>query len=305
MRIVIAHDGSSFADEAVDGLRLAGLPESGDATVVSVVEHAFPHPHRPADDGKGHASELAERRAAALTYAGSIAERAAERVRKVLPGWQVDARAAFGSPSHEVIACAEEIAANLIVVGSHGRGVVGRILLGSISQSIATHAHVSVRVGRAGPAKHGSALRLLVGVEGSSGGSDAVREIARRVWPESTEARLVFAYEPLSPSIAGYMVPLVSFAAREANSDEREYGRQVLDGAVRELAATKLRVSRAILVGHPKQALLMEAEAWEANTVFMGSRGLTSGLDRFLLGSVSSAVAARAKCSVEIVRDGS
>ena len=51
----------------------------------------------------------------------------------------------------------------------------------------------------------------------------------------------------------------------------------------------------------PKRLLLSEAESWDADSIFVGARGL-GGFRRCLLGSVSSAVAARAYCSVEIVR---
>jgi nucleotide-binding universal stress UspA family protein len=47
--------------------------------------------------------------------------------------------------------------------------------------------------------------------------------------------------------------------------------------------------------------LLNEAEAWHADCVFLGAKGI-SRIERFLLGSVSSSVAARAHCSVEVIR---
>ena len=47
--------------------------------------------------------------------------------------------------------------------------------------------------------------------------------------------------------------------------------------------------------------LVSEAEEWEADSVFVGSTGL-SRLERFILGSVSAAVAPRVSCSVEVVR---
>jgi len=62
-----------------------------------------------------------------------------------------------------------------------------------------------------------------------------------------------------------------------------------------------LTVSSVIKEGDPKHVLLDEAERWGADCIFVGARGL-SRVERFLLGSVSAAVAARAHCSVEIVR---
>jgi nucleotide-binding universal stress UspA family protein len=53
--------------------------------------------------------------------------------------------------------------------------------------------------------------------------------------------------------------------------------------------------------GNPKDVLVKEADRWDATCLFVGARGLRA-VDRFLLGSVSASVAARAHCSVEVVR---
>ena len=53
--------------------------------------------------------------------------------------------------------------------------------------------------------------------------------------------------------------------------------------------------------GDPKELLIQQAEQWQADCIFLGARGLTR-MERMLLGSVSSAVASRAHCSVEVVR---
>jgi nucleotide-binding universal stress UspA family protein len=63
----------------------------------------------------------------------------------------------------------------------------------------------------------------------------------------------------------------------------------------------RLRVSTEIVRGHPKHAIIDEAEAWDADLIVVGSHGYR-GLTKLWLGSVSQAVASHAKCSVEIVR---
>jgi nucleotide-binding universal stress UspA family protein len=57
-----------------------------------------------------------------------------------------------------------------------------------------------------------------------------------------------------------------------------------------------------IVKGHPKHAIVDEAETWDADLIVVGSHGYR-GLTRLWLGSVSQAVASHAKCSVEIVRE--
>ena len=69
----------------------------------------------------------------------------------------------------------------------------------------------------------------------------------------------------------------------------------------RELREAGLAAEPFVVEGDPKRVLLHEAERWGADCIFVGAKG-HSRRERFLLGSVSAAVAARARCSVEIVR---
>jgi nucleotide-binding universal stress UspA family protein len=75
------------------------------------------------------------------------------------------------------------------------------------------------------------------------------------------------------------------------------------DAAVARLAAAGFKAEPKVLVGDPRIVILREAREWEADCIFLGSRGLDA-VERFVLGSVSSAVASHAPCTVEIVRKG-
>jgi nucleotide-binding universal stress UspA family protein len=63
-----------------------------------------------------------------------------------------------------------------------------------------------------------------------------------------------------------------------------------------------MTVSSVIEPGDPKQVLVRHAEEFGADCIFTGATGTSSRIERFVLGSVSAAVAARAHCSVEVVR---
>jgi len=60
-------------------------------------------------------------------------------------------------------------------------------------------------------------------------------------------------------------------------------------------------VSEVLVEGNPKQELLAEVKRWNANSIFVGARGL-GRLEEILLGSTSSSVLKNALCAVEIVR---
>jgi nucleotide-binding universal stress UspA family protein len=68
-----------------------------------------------------------------------------------------------------------------------------------------------------------------------------------------------------------------------------------------KLSEAGLRVSSIIEERDPKRLLVEEARDWQADCIFVGTSSLDA-LGRLLVGSVSSAVAARAHCSVEVVR---
>ncbi|MBK8915143.1 MAG: universal stress protein [Phycisphaerales bacterium] len=61
-----------------------------------------------------------------------------------------------------------------------------------------------------------------------------------------------------------------------------------------------MEASVVVRSGDAKHVVVAEAGSWEADTIFVGARGLTRG-ERWLLGSVSAAVATRAPCSVEVI----
>jgi len=69
----------------------------------------------------------------------------------------------------------------------------------------------------------------------------------------------------------------------------------------REIERPGITVTSNLVVGDPKHALVDEANDFKADCVFVGAKG-HGRLERMILGSVSSSIAARAHCSVEIVR---
>ena len=56
--------------------------------------------------------------------------------------------------------------------------------------------------------------------------------------------------------------------------------------------------------GDPKHVLIAAAEEWGADGIFLGASAARNVLERLLLGSVATAIVARAHCSVEVVRNG-
>lgn len=309
MRLLIGYDGSECARAAIRELPRAYLGEAGEARVVSVADitAAVPSPVLAPVQGeglgawdRGAAAEADAIRLRAESRAEKVAREGTALAADSLLGWRVGAESFIDSPYWGLIRSAAEWPADLIVVGSHGRSAIGRAVLGSVSGYVLSHAPCSVRIGRPGrevrSTAPGDALRIIVGADGSEGARAALRVVGARRWPAGTEIRVVTAVdERLATAVAAYAGWLVDRERRASGI------RQTLDAVVDDLQRAGLKVSAAVLEGDPKRVLVEVAEEWRADCVFVGARG-HSRLERFLLGSVAAAVAARAPCSVEMVR---
>jgi nucleotide-binding universal stress UspA family protein len=301
LKLLIGYDGSPCAAGAIDDLQLAGLPAENLEAIVLSVADVLPVEPGP-DYAKARPREAAEARArieAALGAARYPAADGAERVSRLFPKWDVRPEATGDSPYWGLVMKAQEWHANLLLVGSHGHSATGRLAFGSVSQNAVLYADCSVRVGRCRPghrAAAGAPVRFIVGWDGSPDARLAVRAAARREWPRASECRVVTAVDARLESILAADKP-----PDEARRD-RDALRHRAGGAADDLRARGLLVGEPVFRdGDPKHVLLDEAEAWGADCIFVGAKGL-SGVRRVLLGSVSATVASRATCSVEVVR---
>ena len=310
MKILIGYDGSACAEAALDDLQRAGLPTDSEAFVLAVAEVWLPPPPPSAYEiveGRevrpAAASEGAYRRAElALKEARELAQRAGNRLQVNNPAWTVRHEASYGSPAWELVSRADDWKPDLVVVGSHGRTALGRFVLGSVSQRVVTEARCSVRVARGRVEEPGLPVRLIVGLDGSRGSQAALQEVARRHWPAGSEIRLIVADDPLVPTTVGSIIPPLAEMVDESNRADRVWAEKMLKESVELLRPTGCKVQPELIYGDPKRVLVNTAEEWRADCIFVGSTGFSNRLERFVLGSVSAAVVARAHCTVEVVR---
>lgn len=303
MKILIGFDGSACSDAAFDDLQSAGLPRDAEAVVISVAEVWLPPPPigmSASDYVKNLQTEPQpfagwKEGATAITEAGALANKGADRLRSNFPGWNVKAEATYGSPGWEIVAKADEIASDLVVVGSQGMNALERLFLGSISQKVLAEAHCSVRVARGRNEVDPSPIRIVIGFDGSAGSHAAIEAMAARNWPNGTEAKLVSASD-MSFGMDISMMPAASVP------DSGDWIREAALGSVDALETSGLTTEFVHEIGSPKNVIVEIAESWHANSIFVGANRWGSAVERFMLGSVSGAVAARAHCSVEVVR---
>ncbi len=146
-------------------------------------------------------------------------------------------------------------------------------------------------------------MKILLATDGSEYSKAAVDSVAERPWPEGSEVKIISATEiPNVPASEAWVLPDSYYTELDGAAKERAEA-AVKDAAERIKAgiASGLRIITDIKKGHAKAVILDEAEKWGADLIVLGSHGY-SGWQRFLLGSVSHAVATHAHCSVQIVR---
>ncbi len=146
-------------------------------------------------------------------------------------------------------------------------------------------------------------MKLLFATDGSAYSKAALEEIAYSPYPPESSVHIIsiidnVVFTPGNASM-GAMNEYYAEAGRMAMGkakDNIESAEKVL-----QIKNPALTVTTAIINGSPKSVILEEAEKLEADLIMVGSHGYRA-VKRFVLGSVSHAVALHAKCSVEIVK---
>lgn len=147
MKILIATDGSEYSKAAIDECcRIVIRPETADVLIVSAYEDAYPITAEPFAVSSEYYQQLDD---AVSEMARTFAEDAKRTIREKFPTSEllVTTKVLRGAPDQQIIEAAKEWKADIIVVGSHGRGFWGR-LLGSVSNGVVHHAECSVLVVR-------------------------------------------------------------------------------------------------------------------------------------------------------------
>jgi nucleotide-binding universal stress UspA family protein len=149
MKILIAVDGSPCSDAAVEEVSRRPWPDGSSIKVLTTFE--LPSPPTP-EAWALPVNYFEEMDLALHKQAENVVERAIAKLKPTLSKTvSLDAQILPGSPQSVILDEADDWGADLIVVGSHGYRAWERFLLGSVSQSVVSHAKCSVEVVRCRP----------------------------------------------------------------------------------------------------------------------------------------------------------
>lgn len=131
-RILLAYDGGQPAEKALAMAADLAKTYGASLAVVSVIPvHPGRSPIDPWDDREVHQQELLA---------------AAARLREL--GIEPELIESSGDPAKTIERIATERAVDVVILGARGLGMLGRVLQGSVSEHVATHAATTVIVAR-------------------------------------------------------------------------------------------------------------------------------------------------------------
>ena len=146
MKILLAVDGSPCSDAAVEEVARRPWPAGSSLLVLTAFELMTPTAPQPWAMPLNYFEEMDS---ALSEQAQNTLNRAIEKLKPRLDkSIALDGRVVPGSPRTVILDEAEAWGADLIIVGSHGYRAWERFLLGSVSQSVVSHAKCSVEVVR-------------------------------------------------------------------------------------------------------------------------------------------------------------
>ena len=278
-KILLATDGSAYAENAAWLLAHLAHQEPFELLVLTVIEG--PSIHRSFPDVPWTDDDIERERAQA--------EKNFQVVRGMFDGANINLRKLEldGHTSKTIVQAATDEKIDLVVLGAKGHSVVARMILGSISDYVATHSPCSVWVAR--PTEMREAIRpirIAIAYENTVPAQDAIDEIELFTWGPGAEIQVVAV-----DNLPGIFSPLVrgslATGAEKAAEQLRKAG---IDAKVHLLENA-----------HAGDALVQYTEDQKFDVLVMGESPRTR-IDRIILGSVSRFVLRHASCSVWIAR---
>lgn len=285
MRVVIGVDWSDQAFAAVS--QTFQLYHPTDVTLVHGVELGILE--HPFVAQAGNVQGYDDFRHAMVDSGRQVVERAAAMVpaevtsiRKVIE---------IANPAQLILDSANNLAADLAVIGARGRSRLSEAVLGSVSHRVLMHSSRPTLIVRGTARK---VQRVLVAIEDRDDADRVVRWLTQHPFADPVELCVVHAIVPI-----GVTEPYVGPEISAWLDDVQNYAEELAQSTADKLVSAQHNVTTKVVQGNP--AAVIEQEAKDMDLVVVTSHG-RKGLSRFLLGSVSHAVVHHVTCPVLVLR---
>jgi nucleotide-binding universal stress UspA family protein len=296
MRVVIALEPHVDPGWVAESIRTFPLADPLDIVLVSALD--FP---RPPLTSPGPAARR--------LYGGAIAglrrdaQRGAETVvDAICPALQARAasvavRIVAGRPVPVILHSARSWNADLILVGSNGRGALSRAILGSVSDEVVRTAPCPVLVAKRQVARF---ERMLVATDGSLHAEAALRFVAALPVPPTAELRVCAVSETpgaLPGSARDRRAAMLLLLAET----EKRMAVQAVARALEMLTALSCPIQSSVRHGDAGRELADEVHRWVPDLLVIGARGRTAGSE-VALGRVTQSLLRQVACPMLVYR---
>lgn len=302
MRVLIGVDGT---DGSLEAVRLVArlFASDTDPVVLYYSPPSIAYHQAPAPDATTQSRLLS-----------AMIDAVFERARAEFPEnmkARVECVAGSQAARHGLLIAADEVRADLIVVGSHGIRPLDLLKLGSVSRALAHHATVPVLVVRSPVVRDPSAsshFRVLVACDRTEASRSAHDLLARFPWPAETEGDVVSVFEPIMGEVPQWLTDTLARETAGAKKDtfelfaaDKMQAHEELNHWCADLPEPLRKHEPELLSGNASRMLLERLDERPYDLVVVGARRHGT-IARWILGSTSDAVLNHAPCSVLIAR---
>jgi nucleotide-binding universal stress UspA family protein len=299
LNILLAYDGSSHAEAAIDLIKDLPLVENSHVTILGVLIPRESSNHSRLENALNQAK---------LRLSGA--------------DYVVSLKMELGYPAEQIVLIAEETSPDLIVMGAKGLRATLGILLGGVAQQVVEYASQPVLIVRA---PYNGLNNVLLVTDGSMPSQHAVEYLAGSIrangvptcqrfpLPEYASVRVMnvlppFPYpEMLAPvwPVGSEIFPTLPLDEQEESArhkEEEKQGQQILDSTVDFLKrCSSISASPILVRGDAATEIIDYVKSHQIDLIIAGSRGL-SEMRSWILGSVSRKLVHYSGCSVLIVK---
>ena len=288
--IVVATDFSETASLALDRAIEFAIRHESEIALVHVMQPDIPPLAAPEMIviPPNYEEMLREACTEGLTKA---AQRARER------GVRVSQYLEQGRAAKRITACADGLAADLIIIGTRGNTGFKRLLLGSVAEEVVRIADQPVLTVHPGDDRPIGPVRKLLFPTDFSPAADQALAVANLILSGSENAEIVLVH---TYQIASTVVPLGGFgkgASRLFVANAHQLAQQATEPSVEALRSKGFRVEVVIARGDPAAIVTELAAERDVDVIVMGTRG-HSKLRQILLGSTAERIVEHAPCPV-------
>lgn len=299
MKVLLAYDGSSYSKMATLMLKALQLPAKTEVVVFSVVpEHIF----LGGLNFHMFMGEAPSKKRAREEQQNMVTEMLAEPLKSLRAnGIKAESMVRWGNTAEIILKAAKEISACLIVIGAKGVTDPPAFRLGSVAQKVMRHANTNVLLVR----EEAKVInRVLLATDGSKHSETAGEFLIDMPLPKRSQVVVITALQ--SHSIAMLSMPALDIETNQKILDElkkaeEKHGQEIVAALSDSFRKKGYKTISEVIRGGASESILMAADKHKPEVIALGARGLT-GMESFLLGSVTERVARYARQSVLICR---